>query len=75
MGDQLWGGRLGEAYEAALARCGLDPESATTAQIEEAFYAPDARVGALTPELVYARSDRRSEPRYEWVVESYSSTE
>ena len=75
MGDQRWGGRLGEAYEAALARCGLDPESATTAQIEEAFYAPDARVGALTPELVYARSDRRSEPRYEWVVESYSSTE
>jgi hypothetical protein len=28
-------------------------------------------VRALTPELVYAQTDRRSE-RYEWVVEHYS---
>jgi hypothetical protein len=42
--------------------------------VEDAFYAPDARVRALTPELTWARSDRRSTPRYDWVVESYSST-
>jgi hypothetical protein len=72
---QLLRGRLGDAYEAALVAAGLDPGAATTADIEDAFYDPGARVRALTPELVYARSDRRSEPRYDWVVESYSSTE
>jgi hypothetical protein len=67
-------GRIGDAYEAALVDAGLDPATATTAEIEEAFYAPDARVRALTPELAWARSDRRSQPRYDWVLESYSST-
>jgi hypothetical protein len=71
---QLIRGRLGDAYEAALIDAGLDPGAATTAEIEDAFYAPDARVRALTPEMVYARSDRRSVPRYDWMVESYSST-
>ncbi|MGH9011551.1 MAG: alpha/beta fold hydrolase [Acidimicrobiia bacterium] len=66
--------RLGDAYEAALRDAGLDPASVTTAEIEEAFYAPDARVQALTPELTWARSDRRSQPRYDWTVENYSST-
>jgi pimeloyl-ACP methyl ester carboxylesterase len=67
-------GRLGDAYEAALVDAGLDPATATTADIEDAFYAPDARVLGLTPELTWARSDRRSTPRYGWTVESYSST-
>jgi pimeloyl-ACP methyl ester carboxylesterase len=70
--SQLLRGRLGEAYEAALINAGLDPMAATTAQVEEAFYAPDARVRALTPELVYASSDRRGE-RYEWAIESYAA--
>jgi len=65
--------RLGEACGAALSDAGLDPATATTAEIEGAFYAPDARVLALTPELTWARSDRRS-TRYDWVVERYSST-
>jgi hypothetical protein len=47
---------------------------ATTEQMEDAFLAPDAKVRTLTPELVWARSDRRSEPRYDWIIESYSST-
>jgi len=64
-------GRLGDAYEAALVDAGLDPGAATTAEIEGAFYAPDARVLALTPDLVYARSDRRPEPRYRWTIESF----
>jgi pimeloyl-ACP methyl ester carboxylesterase len=74
MGQLLAGGRLGDAYEAAIVQAGLAPESATAAEIEDAFYAPDARVLGLTPELVYARSDRRSEPRYDWVVTDYSNT-
>ena len=69
---ELLRGRLGNAYEAALVDAGLDPGTATTAEVEDAFYAPDARVRALTPELAYARSDRRAEPRYEWAVTSYS---
>jgi hypothetical protein len=71
---QLLRGRLGDAYEAALVKAGLDPALASTADIEDVFYTPDARVRALTPELAWARSDRRSEPRYDWTVESYSST-
>jgi pimeloyl-ACP methyl ester carboxylesterase len=70
--SQLLHGRLGDAYESALVDAGLDPGSAATAQVESAFYAPDARVLAMTPELVYAGSDRRPEPRYAWTVESYS---
>jgi hypothetical protein len=69
--SRLLDGRLGLAYRAALVNAGLDPAAATSAQIEEAFYAPDARVRALTPELVFATSDRRSE-RYDWVIERYS---
>jgi pimeloyl-ACP methyl ester carboxylesterase len=71
---ELIRGRLGDAYEAALIEAGFDPAAVTTAEVEDAFYAPDARVRALTPELTWARSDRRSKPRYDWVVETYSST-
>jgi pimeloyl-ACP methyl ester carboxylesterase len=74
MGEQVRTGRLGEAYETALRHAGLDPASATTADVEDAFYAPDARVRALTPELAWAQSDRRDQPRYDWVVTPYSST-
>jgi pimeloyl-ACP methyl ester carboxylesterase len=73
MGELLRNG-LGDAWAAALLDAGLDPAAATTEEIEDAFLAPDAKVRELTPELVWARSDRRSEPRYDWVVESYSST-
>ncbi|HVW33354.1 MAG TPA: alpha/beta hydrolase [Acidimicrobiia bacterium] len=65
---------LGGTYEQALVDAGLDPGAATTADIEGAFYAPGARVLSMTPEPVYARSDRRSVPRYDWVVEDYSRT-
>jgi hypothetical protein len=74
MGALLRDGLLGRAYDAALGDAGLDPSSATTADVEAAFYAPDARVLALTPELAWARSNRRSQPRYDWVVTPYSST-
>ncbi len=69
---ELLRGRLGEAYEQALVDAGLDPGSATMDEIEDALYAPDAPVRALTPELDYLRSDRRRVPRYRWEVRSAS---
>ena len=65
---ELLRGRLGDAYEGALVDAGLDPGLATTDHIEAAFYTPDAPVLALTPELDYARSDRRRVTRYRWEV-------
>ena len=62
-------GSLGEAYDAALTRAGLDAGSATTAEIEAAFYEPDARACRLTPELAFARSNRRSAPRYRFRID------
>ncbi len=69
---ELLGGRLGDAYEQALVDAGLEPGSATTDEIEDALYAPDAPVRALTPELDYLRSNRRRVPRYRWEVRSAS---
>jgi pimeloyl-ACP methyl ester carboxylesterase len=63
---QLLRGRLGEAYEAALVDAGLDPATATTDEIEDALYEPDAPVRAVTPELAWARSERPRLPRYRW---------
>ena len=71
---ELLGDGLGQACLQAMADAGLDPSTVSLTEMERAFYAPDARVLALTPELVYARSDRRPEPRYRWTTESYSST-
>ncbi len=69
---ELLPGRLGEAYEQALIQAGLEPGSATTDEIEDALYAPDAPVRALTPELAYLRSDRRRIPRYRWEIRTAS---
>jgi pimeloyl-ACP methyl ester carboxylesterase len=63
---QLLRGRLGAAYEAALVDAGLDPATATTDDIEDALYEPDAPVRALTPELSWARSERPRFPRFRW---------
>ena len=69
---ELLRGRLGDAYEQALVDAGLEPGSATVDEIEDALYAPDAPVRALTPELDYLRSERRRDPRYRWEVRSAS---
>ena len=66
--SELLRGRLGDAYEQALVDAGLEPGSATIEQIEEALYVPGAEARALTPELAYARADRRREPRYRWEI-------
>lgn len=62
-------GRLGEAYEDALNTAGLDPATASTSEIEAAFTEPGATVTSLTPELQFARSDRRRAARYRFRVE------
>lgn len=47
---RLLNGRLGQvAFRQAFDAAGLDRETATIDEIEEAFYEPDARVVALTP--------------------------
>jgi pimeloyl-ACP methyl ester carboxylesterase len=66
---RLLQGRLGDAYEQALVDAGLCPGSATTADIEDAMYEPGALATRITPELEYARSDRRSMPRYGFSLE------
>jgi pimeloyl-ACP methyl ester carboxylesterase len=65
---RLLQGRLGNAYEQALIDAGLDPASATTADIEGAMYEPGALATKLSPDMVFARSDRRA-TRYEFEVE------
>jgi len=71
IGELLRNG-LGAVYENTLVAAGLDPASATAGDIEGAFYAPGAQVLALTPELAFARSYIRRNPRYRWITESYS---
>jgi pimeloyl-ACP methyl ester carboxylesterase len=62
-------GRLGEAYDAALRDAGLDPASASVADVEAAFYAPGARVVALTPPLAFEPTAYRLRPpRYEFTA-------
>lgn len=67
---RLLQGPLGDAYEQALAEAGLSPGAATMAEIEDAFYRPLALATQITPELTFARSDRRARPRFDFSVVS-----
>jgi len=67
---ELLKAELGSAYEQALAVSGLDPRTATIADIEGALYEPGSRVLELTPPLEFTRSGaRRQLPRYRWSTE------
>jgi pimeloyl-ACP methyl ester carboxylesterase len=67
---RLLAGRLGDAWNAALAGYDLDPASATIADIEDALYEPGAPILALTPPLTFTRSgERRRSARYHWTIE------
>ena len=71
---ELLHGRLGEAYRNALTDVGLDPDTATVDQIEEALYDPDAKVLELTPPLDFEPTTaRRHRPRYRWTREDHSA--
>ncbi|HWC39554.1 MAG TPA: alpha/beta hydrolase [Acidimicrobiales bacterium] len=73
---ELLKSELGEAYEHALAVNGLDPRTATVADIENALYAPGSRVLELTPPLEFTRSGaRRRLPRYRWSTEQPPASE
>jgi pimeloyl-ACP methyl ester carboxylesterase len=64
---ELLRSELGVAYERALALSGLDPSTATIADIEGALYEPGSQVLELTPPLEFTRSGtHRQLPRYRW---------
>jgi pimeloyl-ACP methyl ester carboxylesterase len=64
---ELLKGELGTAYEGAVRASGLDPLTATIADIENRLYEPGSRVLELTPPLEFTRSGaKRHLPRYRW---------
>lgn len=64
----VWEGRLGAAYDAALADHGVEVD-APLAAVEAAFYDHDARVLDLTPNLRFEESPERARaPRYRFSV-------
>ena len=61
----LLDGPIGDAYWLAVAAAGLDPETATVADIERGLYDADAPVLALTPPLEFEPTGEvRYRPRY-----------
>jgi pimeloyl-ACP methyl ester carboxylesterase len=73
---ELLKAELGRAYERALVVNGLDPRTATIADIEGALYEPGSRVLELTPPLEFSRSGaRRRLPRYRWSTEQLPASE
>jgi pimeloyl-ACP methyl ester carboxylesterase len=67
--SELLRAELGDAYEWAVARAGLDPRTATVAEVEAALYPEGAWIRELTPPLELTRSGRRRRPpRYRWTT-------
>ena len=67
---QLLHRELGDAYRGAIAAAGLDPDVATTDDVEHELYEPDARVLDLSPPLEFLPTGlRRARPRYRWTFE------
>jgi hypothetical protein len=72
---ELLRAELGGAYERALTDNGLDPRTATIADIEGALYEPGSPVLEMTPPLEFTRSGtRRQLPRYRWSTEQGPAT-
>ena len=66
--DLLHGG-FGEAYRNAVRDAGLDPDTATLLEVEDALYAPHAAIRDLTPPLQFARvGARHRRPAYEYSI-------
>jgi pimeloyl-ACP methyl ester carboxylesterase len=73
---ELLKAELGTAYEHALVANGLDPRTATIADIEDGLYEQGARILELTPPLEFTRSGaRRHLPRYRWTTEQPPANE
>ena len=61
--------RLGDAIREELVAAGLDPSTATPAEIDAVLYEPDSGVIALTPPSEGVRHDRFHPPaRYRWSI-------
>ncbi len=68
MADLLHGS-FGVAYRDAVRAQGLDPDTATLAEVNDRFIAGDAPIRALTPPLEFARlTARRRTPAYEYTI-------
>ncbi|MFN8052898.1 MAG: alpha/beta hydrolase [Acidimicrobiales bacterium] len=68
---QLLPGSLGDACRAALRAGGVTSSNPTTAEVERALYAPNARVFALTPmSNVTTVAGRHRRPKFRWTVQS-----
>ena len=75
--SELLGGPLGEVRDRVLAEAGLDPATATPAEIEDVFLPVDALVRVLATPTTGADSDDEGaprshpprRPRYRWTVE------
>jgi pimeloyl-ACP methyl ester carboxylesterase len=63
---RLLGDGLGQACLAALAKAGLDPHTVSQAEVERAFYAPDARVHELSPGPFQTELRPLQPPRFSW---------
>ncbi|MBP7929832.1 MAG: alpha/beta hydrolase [Acidimicrobiia bacterium] len=65
---ELLRGPLWSSYERALRAEGINPETATANEIENAFYAPNARIRMLTPDspTYDLAPDELIRPRYTW---------
>ena len=67
MAELLGPGTLGRAIRSAQRAAGLDPEQASTDDVEAAFLEPRARIHDLSPPPVFDATDvRRARPRYGW---------
>ena len=65
----LMRGRLGTARLRAVLVRGVDPVDATQAEVESAFFEPDALVLLLTPLQPWDdREEMHQQPRYRWTV-------
>ena len=63
---RLLGDGLGRACLAALVAGGLDPTTVSLAELETAFYTPDAPVHTLTPGPVRTELRPYQQPRFSW---------
>ncbi len=68
VGDLL-DGPFGVAYRDAVRSYGLDPDTATLQEVDDAFYVPHAPIRKMTPPLEFAAvGTRRREPAYQYTI-------
>jgi len=63
---ELLGDGLGDACQRAIAAAGLDPSTVSLAEMERAFYAPDALALTLGPQSRREEIRVGQEPRFNW---------